>query len=149
MGDGIEGGTGGGGYAEADYPDVTRYIEGGSTWHRNVLVGSTATLMLAAGLAILTHESDVSPISAYAGAFTDDGDCLDQTPYDTSEGADLLEHRVEGVDVLTVVPQAANSLRPAVLNFVLAENGEIHHVGDYQTGEFLSGLGCNPSPDGY
>ena len=81
-----------------------------------------------------------SPRQTYEKHFTDKGDCLDGTPYDPSNGAVMNVNKEHGQDILSVLPQAANSYTPSVLLFT-AKDGHINFA-DHQTGGFLVESGC-------
>ena len=107
---------------------------------RNAAFGVVA--LLAAGTALNVYQDQRDVGSAFSDRFADDGSCLDQTPFDPDSGAALLEREIAGQDVLTVVPEHANSYEPSVLNFVVTHPGILEvdfGYADPQTGGAVAG----------
>jgi len=99
-------------------------------------------VIAAAGITVVYKAGHTSPEAVYENGFTDDGKCLDQTPYDPSEGAmvNLNHSNKADADILSVVPLQANFLTPAVLFFTV-DGGQINFA-DYRTGGLLVDRQC-------
>lgn len=88
------------------------------------------------------------PQNQYSKNFTDEGKCLDGTPYDGDNYA-MIEHtELNGTEVVKVTPQDANNLGPSVLYITETDNGW-YGFGDNQTGAFLVKMQCENIPTGY
>lgn len=85
-------------------------------------------------------KSKPSAEKVFTHDYTDTGKCLADTPYDPSNGAQLLERDFAEADRLTVVPEAANSYTPSVLSLVT--QGNRIYPFDEQTKSFLVKSGC-------
>jgi hypothetical protein len=107
---------------------------------------AVAAIGIAGGLKIAQHITDNNPIDTYNHTFTDPGKCLDNTPFDINNGNDgatasYYTDKKSAQEILTILPHAANSLSPSVLEFTFNDKGQIFFA-DHQTGSFLVDAGC-------
>lgn len=111
-------------------------------------LGASALFVAVAG----TCAERTDPEHAYRTASTENGNCLDGSPYDPEEGALINTHRIDEADALAVMPRDANSHRPSVLFLIINNNG-ISQPSlsplDFATGGFLANAGCPKQSDGY
>lgn len=121
-------------------------LRGSIDRHEVILLGSA--LMLAGALVVTKEYIHQTPEDAYERKYTADGQCLDNSPFDTDSGATAFVREYNGVDILSIVPAVPETYTPAVLNFTVTNNGvfidmnpELSKAG-YITGEFLAET-CN------
>ena len=88
----------------------------------------------------------------YDNAYTGHGKCLDGTPYDLANGAVMNVNHLgkSGQEIVSILPQAANSYTPSVLFFTDGEvNGQTKlAAADHQTQAFLIVSHCPDQPSG-
>ena len=83
----------------------------------------------------------------YNHNYTGTGECLDNTPFDPANGAQLLERDFYEADRLTVIPDNANLNKPSVLSF--AVQGESFVALDKPTAVYMTQQGCEIAADGH
>ncbi|MDL2341969.1 MAG: hypothetical protein QFB87_02745 [Patescibacteria group bacterium] len=101
-----------------------------------VFAGAVVLGVVAIAAANEYDKAHPKPAVRYMNEFTEHGKCLDNTPYDPDKGASLTVDN----HILTVLPRAANSYTPSVLQFVVGHNDI--HFSDHQTGTLLVDAGC-------
>lgn len=114
-------------------------------------IGATVALGVLAvgGLAFAAIQSyhglrETMAKGAFSKEYTQKGDCLYGTPFDTRNGADIVARNLNGQLIVSVIPQAANSTEPSMLNF-LAEGSVLQpnlYYSDHQTAAALIQAGC-------
>ncbi len=121
-----------------------------------VLVAATVSTLLgiAAGMGWTIYEIHKSPSldEVYDEAYTGKGKCLDETPYDLANGAimNVNKNTKSGQEIVSILPQAANSYTPSVLFFTeRIVKGETELVAsDHQTQALLIDSHCPNQPSG-
>lgn len=74
--------------------------------------------------------------------------CLDDTAYDTSNGAIIDFIEVGDTDTVRIMPKDANAHKTSVLFITEADNGW-YGFGDNRTAAFLLKQECDGIPDGF
>lgn len=105
--------------------------------------GATALLGAAALLVVGAHfaSQESSAINAYADKLTSTGECLDNTMYDTKNGAQVYESSLNSVSTLNVSPADINDNHAPVLHFTITPEGLAQpklQTADHQTGSYLA-----------
>jgi len=120
----------------------------GRKGHIALLAGAAGLYM--AGVSSVANHTD--PGRAYITKYTGDGECLDNGPYDPSNGAIISVGNIKSASVLIVTPPAENTQRPPVLSFTI----DYHTLSrpdlataDYYTGSYLVSAKCPDLPNGY
>lgn len=108
-----------------------------------------ATAMLGAGVLLVVGahfaSQESSPINAYSDKLTSTGECLDNTIYDTNNGAQVYESSLHSVSILNVSPADINDNHAPVLHFTITREGLAQpklQTADHQTGSYLANQ-CN------
>jgi hypothetical protein len=112
----------------------------------NPKISRVALASLVAGAAIAgvvagVYDFTTSPIRAYERQYTGNGGCLDHSPYDVNEGAQVITRNIDGQVVLTAVPEKANTHTPSVLDLVVHKTGVLSIKlarADHETGALLA-----------
>lgn len=88
------------------------------------------------------HESFAK--ASFTREFVSTDACLHDTPFDPRNGADVVSRELDGQLIVSIIPQAANSYTPSMLNFTASDNfwKPALHFSDHQTGSFLYQAGC-------
>jgi hypothetical protein len=87
-----------------------------------------------------------SPKREFERQFTGANDCLDNTPFDPSEGAIVNVNSVNDHDILTVITRDANLRKPSFLVFSVEYHGLSHpslQVTDSETDDYLYSVNCS------
>jgi hypothetical protein len=107
---------------------------------RWIILGAGFTVLTLAGV-IIAHNDATNPWGIYMERYTDDGECLDGTPYDPDMGASLALSEIEGQKIITVTGMDPSSTDPSELHLVAAETGYFSlelRPADYLTGGVLA-----------
>lgn len=105
--------------------------------------GATALLGAAALLFVGAHfaSQESSPINAYTEKLISTGECLDNTMYDSKNGAQVYESSLNSVSTLNVSPADINDNHAPVLHFTIKREGLAQpklQTADHQTGNYLA-----------
>lgn len=67
------------------------------------------------------HEADDAG-SLFISQYTDNGGCLNDTPYDPDKGATVLESSSSEQDILTIIPEHAGLYSSKLLTFMVVKD---------------------------
>lgn len=90
---------------------------------RKFWVTTLGIVALGATAVIISAKHDDAGSNEYRSIYLNRGGCLEDTPYDIDETANYFGTKTEGKNILTVVPQSANSYKPSTLNFTVDRYG--------------------------
>ena len=90
---------------------------------RRAYTAFSVLILSGVGMIAAAVNHDEAPQTAFIESYIKDGKCLSGTPFDITETAHYFDTETDNEEILSVVPQAANSYKPSTINFAVDRVG--------------------------